>query len=375
MTLWRLALRRTVMTETFNPEIDRFARIRVIGVGGGGSNAVTRMIEVGLRGVDFIIANTDAQALVTSKVRHKIQIGTKTTGGLGAGADPGIGLLAAQESRHEIEQALEGSDMVFITVGMGGGTGTGAAPVVAEVAKELGALTIGVITKPFSFEGRQRKMIAEEGAAVLKSKVDTMITIPNDRILHVIEPETPVKEAFRRADDVLRQGVQGVSDLITIPGLINLDFADIRTIMKGAGSALIGIGEGSGEHRAVEAAERAMTSPLLESTIEGAQGLLINITGGRDLSLHEVNAAAEIISNAADENANIIFGAVIDESIEGIVRVTVVATGFGEVAKASIPLDDTRQEKRTFAGKDTRKAISSAGDELDIPAFLRSTGQ
>lgn len=375
MTLWRLALRRTVMTETFNPEIDRFARIRVIGVGGGGSNAVTRMIEVGLRGVDFIIANTDAQALVTSKVRHKIQIGAKTTGGLGAGADPGIGLLAAQESRHEIEQALEGSDMVFITVGMGGGTGTGAAPVVAEVAKELGALTIGVITKPFSFEGRQRKMIAEEGAAVLKSKVDTMITIPNDRILHVIEPETPVKEAFRRADDVLRQGVQGVSDLITIPGLINLDFADIRTIMKGAGSALIGIGEGSGEHRAVEAAERAMTSPLLESTIEGAQGLLINITGGRDLSLHEVNAAAEIISNAADENANIIFGAVIDESIEGIVRVTVVATGFGEVAKASIPLDDTRQEKRTFAGKDTRKAISSAGDELDIPAFLRSTGQ
>lgn len=363
------------MTETFNPEIDRFARIRVIGVGGGGSNAVTRMIEVGLRGVDFIIANTDAQALVTSKVRHKIQMGTKTTGGLGAGADPGIGLLAAQESRHEIEQALEGSDMVFITAGMGGGTGTGAAPVVAEVAKELGALTIGVITKPFSFEGRQRKMISEEGAAVLKSKVDTMITIPNDRILHVIDPETPVKEAFRRADDILRQGVQGVSDLITIPGLINLDFADIRTIMKGAGSALIGIGEGSGEHRAVEAAERAMTSPLLESTIEGAQGLLINITGGRDLSLHEVNAAAEIISNAADENANIIFGAVIDESIEGIVRVTVVATGFGEVAKASIPIDDTRQEKRTFAGKDTRKAISSAGDELDIPAFLRSTGQ
>jgi cell division protein FtsZ len=364
------------MSETFNPEIDRFARIRVIGVGGGGSNAVTRMIEVGLRGVDFIIANTDAQALVSSKVRHKIQIGPKATGGLGAGSDPGVGVKASEESRHEIEQALEGSDMVFITAGMGGGTGTGAAPVVAEIARELGALTIGVITKPFSFEGRQRKMIAEEGSAVLKSKVDTLITIPNDRILHVIEPETPVKEAFRRADDILRQGVQGISDLITIPGLINLDFADIRTIMREAGSALIGIGEGTGEHRAVEAAEKAMKSPLLESTIEGAQGLLINITGGRDLSLHEVNAAAEIISNAADENANIIFGAVIDESVEGVVRVTVVATGFGEAARMAVPTqEETKQEKRVFAPKDIRKAASASGDELDIPAFLRSSGQ
>jgi len=227
------------MSETFNPEIDRFARIRVIGVGGGGSNAVTRMIEMGLRGVDFIIVNTDAQSLVTSKVRHKIQIGPKTTGGLGAGSDPGRGLSAAKESRHEIEQALEGSDMVFITAGMGGGTGTGAAPIVAEVAKELGALTVAVVTKPFSFEGRQRKMVAEEGGGVLKSKVDTMITIPNDRILHVIDPGTPVSEAFKRADDVLRQGVQGISDMITIPGMINVDFADISTIMREAGSALI----------------------------------------------------------------------------------------------------------------------------------------
>ncbi len=364
------------MSETFNPEIDRFARIRVIGVGGGGSNAVTRMIEMGLRGVDFIIVNTDAQSLVTSKVRHKIQIGPKTTGGLGAGSDPGRGLSAAKESRHEIEQALEGSDMVFITAGMGGGTGTGAAPIVAEVAKELGALTVAVVTKPFSFEGRQRKMVAEEGGGVLKSKVDTMITIPNDRILHVIDPGTPVAEAFKRADDVLRQGVQGISDMITIPGMINVDFADISTIMREAGSALIGIGEGSGEHRAVEAAEKSMNCPLLESSIDGAQGLLINITGGRDMSLHEVNAAAEIISNTADENANIIFGAVIDETLEGVIRVTVVATGFGEVAAASIPTITTETtEKQTFQSRDLRKAVGSTRDELDIPAFLRSTGQ
>jgi len=362
--------------ENLNPEIERFAKIRVIGIGGGGCNAISRMIEVGLRGVDFIVVNTDAQALVSSPVRHKIQIGPKTTGGLGSGADPGVGLQAAQESRHEIEQALEGSDMVFITSGMGGGTGTGGAPIIAEVAKELGALTIAVITKPFSFEGKQRKIIADEGAAILKEKVDTLITIPNDRLLQVIEPDTPLQEAFKVADDILRQGVQGVSDLITIPGLINLDFADIRTIMHDAGSALIGIGEGTGEHRAVEAAERAINSPLLETSIKGAQGILLNITGGKDLSLHEVNAAAEIISNIADENANIIFGAVINESLEGIVRVTVLATGFGEAAKATISLAGMEREVHPEPKAIPRiRAKQQSQEDLDIPAFLRAPGQ
>lgn len=360
--------------ENFTPEIERFAKIRVIGIGGGGCNAVSRMIEVGLRGVDFIVVNTDSQALVASPVRHKIQIGPKTTGGLGSGADPGIGLQASHESKHEIEQAIEGSDMVFITAGMGGGTGTGGAPIVAEVAKELGALTVGVITKPFSFEGRQRKVIADEGAAVLKEKVDTLITIPNDRLIHVIEPDTPLQDAFTVADDILRQGVQGVSDLITIPGLINLDFADIKTIMHSAGSALIGIGEGSGEHRAVEAAEKAINSPLLESSIEGAQGILLNITGGKDLSLHEVNAAAEIIANIADENANIIFGAVIDEALEGVVRVTVLATGFGEAARASIPLS-TPEKEAAPEPKSIPRIRAKQQDNLDIPAFLRAPGQ
>ncbi|MBU0641620.1 MAG: cell division protein FtsZ [Planctomycetes bacterium] len=360
--------------ENFTPEIERFAKIRVLGIGGGGCNAVNRMIEVGLRGVDFIVVNTDSQALVSSPVRHKIQIGPKTTGGLGSGADPGVGLQAAQESKHEIEQALEGSDMVFITAGMGGGTGTGGTPIVAEVAKEIGALTVAVITKPFSFEGRQRKVIADEGAAVLKEKVDTLITIPNDRLVHVIEPDTPLQDAFRVADDILRQGVQGISDLITIPGLINLDFADIKTIMHGAGSALIGIGEGSGEHRAVEAAEKAINSPLLESSIEGAQGILLNITGGRDLSLHEVNAAAEIIANIADENANIIFGAVIDESLEGVVRITVLATGFGEAARASIPFS-SHEKDAAPEPKSIPRIRSKQQDNLDIPAFLRAPGQ
>lgn len=357
--------------DSLNPG-DRFAKIRVIGVGGGGCNAVSRMIEVGLRGVDFIVVNTDAQALLQSTVRHKIQIGPKATGGLGAGADPGKGLQAAQESRHQIEQALEGSDMVFITAGMGGGSGTGAAPIVAEVAKELGALTVGVVTKPFSFEGRQRRAVADEGAAVLKSKVDTLITIPNDRLLQIIAPETPMQDAFRMADDILRQGVQGVSDLITVPGLINLDFADINTIMHEAGSALIGIGEGVGEHRAIEAAEKAIASPLLESSIEGAQGLLINITGGRDLSLYEVNAASEIISNIADENANIIFGTVIDESMEGRVRITVLATGFGEIARVKLSTPAEAEIRSKVVQKMPQRPLQ---DDLDIPAFLRAPGQ
>ncbi len=365
------------MSENFSPEIDRFARIRVIGVGGGGSNAVDRMIEIGLRGVDFIIVNTDTQALVSSKVRHKIQVGPKTTSGLGAGADPGKGLMAAKESRHEIEQALEGSDMVFITAGMGGGTGTGAAPIIAEVAKELGALTVAVITKPFSFEGKQRKMVAEEGASVLKGKVDTLITVPNERLLSVIDPATSVKDAFKKADDVLRQGVQGISDMISIPGMINVDFADICTVMRETGSALIGIGEGTGEHRAMEAAEKSMNCPLLEKPIDGAQGLLINITGGRDMTLHEVNTAAEIISSRADENANIIFGAVIDESLEGVIRVTVVATGFDATYAAQNPIITTHDEQPQAAPQQQQQRVikvagSSYRDELDIPSFLRS---
>lgn len=391
--------------ENYGKDLNNFVRIKVIGVGGGGNNAVSRMIEVGLKGVDFIVANSDAQALVNSPVKNKIQIGTKTTSGLGAGADPGVGLNAAKESRHEIEKALEGADMVFITAGMGGGTGTGAAPIVAEVAKELGALTVGVVTKPFMFEGRQRKMFAAEGIEVLKSKVDTLITIPNDQLMQakVIDPRTPLIKAFSYVDDVLRQGVQGISDLITTSGLINLDFADIRTIMTRAGSALIGIGEGRGDHRAVEAASNAINCPLLDSTIEGAQGILLNITGGADMSLHEVTAAAEIVSNMADENANIIFGAVVDESLQGVMRVTVLATGFGQAAAAYIP--GIHEEKSTPAipqivSQDTVvvreaptqnssqqvsdkasstikrfKTKAQMGDDLDLPTFLRELGQ
>jgi cell division protein FtsZ len=338
---------------------DRFAKIRVIGVGGGGCNAVTRMIEVGLRGVDFIAVNTDAQALLQSTVRHKIPIGHKATGGLGAGANPEKGQEAARESRHEIEQALEGSDMVFVTAGMGGGTGTGAAPIVAEVARELGALTVGVVTKPFNFEGKRRLRLAEEGIIALKAEVDTLIIIPNDRLTNNVETDTPLQEAFRMADDVLRQGVQGISDLITVPGLINLDFADICTIMRRAGSALIGIGQGMGEHRAMQAAEAAIHSPLLETELMGAQGILINITGGKDLTLKEVNAAAEIIGNIADENANIIFGTVIDESLEDTVRVTVLATGFGEAARMAIPLVEP-----------TRRRMPATQSSPDFPPFM-----
>jgi len=301
------------------------------------------------------------------------------TGGLGAGADPGIGLSAANESSHEIEQALEGSDMVFITVGMGGGTGTGAAPIVAEVAKDLGALTVGVVTKPFTFEGRVRKNTAEEGVAVLKGKVDTLIVIPNDQLLKVAGQDMMMQDAFKMADDVLGQGVQGISDLITVNGLINLDFADITTIMKEAGRALIGIGEGSGEHRAVEAAQNAIESPLLEYSIEGAQRILLSITGGRDLTLHEVNAAAEIVSSMADENANIIFGSVIDETLEGVVRITVLATGFGEAAHLEVP--ETEQESAKAAEPhekshtQVRRFQSQAGIDPDIPLFLRESGQ
>ena len=306
----------------------RVANIKVIGVGGGGGNAVNRMIESDVTGVEFWSINTDAQALTWANASSRLQIGQKLTRGLGAGGNPSIGQKAAEESRDEIATALEGADLVFITAGMGGGTGTGAAPIVAEVAKEMGALTVGVVTRPFVFEGRRRTSQAEQGIEGLKSRVDTLIIIPNNKLLEVIPEQTPVQEAFRYADDVLRQGVQGISDIITIPGLVNVDFADVRAIMADAGSALMGIGVGSGKSRAKEAATAAISSPLLESSIEGARGVVFNITGGHDLTLHEVNVAAETIYEVVYPTANIIFGAVIDERLQGEMRITVIATGF-----------------------------------------------
>ncbi|HHV72712.1 MAG TPA: cell division protein FtsZ [Clostridia bacterium] len=344
----------------FDIERDNFANIKVIGVGGGGSNAVNRMIEAGLKGVEFICVNTDLQALSLSNASKKIQIGEKLTKGLGAGADPEIGEKAAEESRSKITEALQGADMIFVTAGMGGGTGTGAAPIVAEIAKELGALTVGVVTKPFSFEGRKRMARAEKGTANLKSKVDTLITIPNDRLLQVVDKQTSIVDAFRIADDVLRQGVQGISDLIAVPGLINLDFADVKTIMVETGSALMGIGIGRGDNRAADAARAAISSPLLETSIDGAKGVLLNITGGSTLGLFEINEAAEIVAEAADPEANIIFGAVIDDSLGDEVRVTVIATGF-EGKPGVVEKEVNEMEIKPF----------SSGIDLDIPAFLR----
>src|SRR6266511_5349969 len=306
------------------------AVIKVAGIGGGGTNAVTRMVESGLSGVEFIAVNTDAQALSMAESDVKIQIGSQGTRGLGAGADPAVGLAAATESRDELKEALKGADMIFVTAGEGGGTGTGGGPVVAELARELEALTVGVVTKPFSFEGRRRALQAEQGIGNLADRVDTLIVIENDRLLQVVEKKTPLSDAFRMADDVLRQGVQGITDLITVPGLVNLDFADVRTIMRDAGSALMGIGSAGGENRAAEAARIAVSSPLLESSIEGATGILLNITAGPDVGLFEVNEAAEVVTAAADSNANVIFGAVIDPTMGAEVRVTVIATGFGQ---------------------------------------------
>src|ERR671927_520223 len=305
------------------------AAIKVVGVGGGGTNAVARMVDTGVSGVEFIAVNTDAQALLTADADVKIQIGAEATRGLGAGADPAVGLSAAQESRDELKEALKGADMVFITAGEGGGTGTGGAPIVAEIAQELGALTVGVVTRPFGFEGRKRAEQAERGIDNLRDRVDTLIVIENDRLLQVVEKRTSVVDAFRMADDVLRQGVQGITDLITVPGLVNLDFADVKTIMRDAGSALMGIGAASGDNRAAEAARSAVSSPLLEASIEGATGILLNVTGGPDLGLFEVNEAAEVVTSAADQNANVIFGPVINDSLGGDVQVTVIATGFG----------------------------------------------
>ena len=306
------------------------AVIKVVGVGGGGTNAVNRMVDAGLSGVEFIAVNTDAQALMGCDADVKIHIGSAATRGLGAGADPAVGLAAAQESRDELKEALKGADMIFITAGEGGGTGTGAAPVVADLGREIHALTVGVVTKPFGFEGRRRSQQAEQGIDSLREKLESLIVIENDRLLQVVEKQTSVVDAFRMADDVLRQGVQGITDLITVPGIVNLDFADVRTIMRDAGSALMGIGAARGENRATEAARSAVSSPLLESSIEGATGILLNITGPPDLGLFEVNEAAEVVTSAAAGDANIIFGAVIDEGLSDELRVTVIATGFGD---------------------------------------------
>jgi cell division protein FtsZ len=342
-----------------------FATIKVMGIGGGGTNAVNRMIGSGLKGVEFWAVNTDSQALSVSLADHKLQIGGKLTKGLGAGSNPEIGQKAAEESREEIKQALADADMVFLTAGMGGGTGTGASPVIAEVARELGALTVGVVTKPFRFEGPVRISQAESGVVLLREKVDALIVIPNDKLLQVVEKRTSIIDAFRIADDVLRHGVKGISDLITIPGLINLDFADIRTIMFDAGSAMMGIGTASGENRAVEAAEQAISSPLLEETINGAKGVVFNVTGGSDLTLYEVNDAAEVIYNAVDPEANIIFGAVIDEKLQGEVVITVIATGFKNLEK------ETGVDESAIRAK-IRPEIVQPKEKIELPAFLKN---
>ena len=342
-----------------------FANIKVIGVGGGGNNAVNRMVDSDLKGVQFLSANTESQVLELSKADVTIQIGEKVTKGLGAGANPQIGEEAAQESREEIIKALEGADMVFVTAGMGGGTGTGAAPIVAECAKEIGALTVGVVTKPFAFEGKRRRAQAEKGIEFLTQKVDTIIVIPNDKLLQVVDKKCTITDAFSKADDVLRQGIKGISDLIQIPGLINLDFADVKTIMTEQGEALMGIGVGEGENRAADAAKMAINSPLLETSIDGAKGILLNISGSSDLSIFEVNEAAEIISDAADPDANIIFGSVIDESLGDKVQITVVATGFNSSAK-SVP----EFGKTTTTSRPASTANSNSGIP-DIPVFMK----
>ncbi|AKM18439.1 cell division protein FtsZ [Geobacillus sp. FSL K6-0789] len=369
----------------FETTVDQLATIKVIGVGGGGNNAVNRMIEHGVQGVEFIAVNTDAQALNLSKAPTKLQIGAKLTRGLGAGANPEVGKKAAEESKEQIEEALRGADMVFVTAGMGGGTGTGAAPVIAQIARELGALTVGVVTRPFTFEGRKRATQAASGIAAMKEAVDTLIVIPNDRLLEIVDKNTPMLEAFREADNVLRQGVQGISDLIAVPGLINLDFADVKTIMSNKGSALMGIGIASGENRAAEAAKKAISSPLLETSIDGAQGVLMNITGGMNLSLYEVQEAADIVASAADQEVNMIFGSVINEDLKDEIVVTVIATGFNEnvasqprppragIGTAPKVTPAPKREKREEPAQDYAALRSGqAEDPLDIPAFLRN---
>jgi len=352
------------------------ARIKVIGIGGGGSNAVNRMIEAGIEGIEFLVANTDLQALKRSRAPIKIQLGGRLTKGLGAGADPEDGREAALEDTDKIIEVLEGADMVFVTTGLGGGTGTGGAPIIASLATELDALTVAVVTKPFHFEGRRRMQQAEQGLRELRECVDTVITIPNERLLHTVERGVSLSDSFRVADDVLRQAVQGISDLITVPGLINLDFADVKSIMSGMGMALMGAGRASGENRAIEATQQAISSPLLEeATIQGAKGVLINITGGPDLTLFEVNAASSIIRESADEDANIIFGAVIDENLGDEMRITVIATGFQResvaAAAASMPAPMPRYTPRPADDLPRPMMSNARSDDLDVPTFIR----
>ncbi len=350
------------------PEVNRFAKIKVIGVGGAGTNALNSMINLQqIQGVDFIAVNTDAQALLTSQAPTKVQIGEQLTRGLGSGGDPEIGRKAAEESMEKLQAVVSEADMVFVTGGMGGGTGTGACPVIADIARKSGALTVAVVTKPFSFEGAHRRIVAEEGVDALKDKVDTMIVIPNQRLLDVVDKKMSLLEAFKVADSVLGQGVQGISDIIVLPGLINVDFADVRSIMTNAGSALMGIGFGSGEGRASSAARAAIASPLLELSIEGAKGVLFNVTGGPDISMYEVDEAAKIIASAADSDANIIFGAAIDESMVDQVKITVIATGFSE--------DRLRSTEAREAAESLPEIVEPVSeeeqDEFDIPTFMR----
>jgi cell division protein FtsZ len=373
----------------FDMDIDQVARIKVIGVGGGGNNAVNRMIEGGVQGVEFIAVNTDAQALNLSKAEIKMQVGAQLTKGLGAGANPEVGRKAVEESRRQLEDVLKGADMVFVTAGMGGGTGTGAAPAIAEISRELGALTIGVVTRPFGFEGRKRAANAANGIELMSQAVDTLIIVPNDRLLQIVDKRTPMIEAFREADNVLRQGVQGISDLIAVPGLINLDFADVKTIMSNQGTALMGIGVAKGEGRAVEAAKKAISSPLLETSIDGAQGILMNITGGKDLSLYEVQEAADLVASAADKELNMIFGSIINEDFKDEIMITVIATGFSEKElssrkSAAVPTRETnsRPQSQGFSRREQsvqeepaqshERPRQQSEDGLDIPTFLRN---
>ncbi|MFA5792784.1 MAG: cell division protein FtsZ [Candidatus Gracilibacteria bacterium] len=391
-TLFSHAKQRSKNFEVTPSDVTPVARIKVMGVGGGGGNALNRMIKSNIKGIDFIGVNTDAQALYHSEASVKINIGKATTRGLGAGSHPEIGRQAAEESAEEIKQALDGTEMLFITCGLGGGTGTGAAPVIAEIARDMGILTVAVVTKPFTFEGHRRRTQAEEGLENLKNKVDTLITIPNDKILSLIDKKTPLTEAFTVVDDVLRQGVQGISDLITVHGMINVDFADVKAIMENAGSALMGIGYGTGENRATEAARAAVESPLLELDIQGAKGILFNITGGSDLSMFEVDEAARIITEAADPEANIIFGAVINDSYTGEIKITVVATGFDDIKRGvsiTRPLGEFKPvgaPARTMSQQMDSRPISTpsmpamptaddGGSEYDIPAFIRQKMQ
>ena len=358
--------------------MDGAATIKVIGVGGAGNNAVNRMIEAGIKGVDFIAVNTDRQALQKSKASAKIQIGEKITRGLGAGANPDIGAQSAEENKSEIAETLRGADMVFVTAGMGGGTGTGAAPIVAQSAKEMGILTIGVVTKPFTFEGKKRLSQAERGIESLKGKVDALVVIPNDKLLQIIDRKTSINDAFRMADDVLRQGVQGISDLIAVTGTVNLDFADVKTIMKDTGMAHMGIGRASGENRAEDAAKQAVQSPLLETSIEGARGVIINITGGEDLGLHEVNTAAELVQRSVDPEANIIFGTVTDPNMGEDIQITVIATGFDQPDDTKSPLLDSlgvgnasKPWEKKVSSIPSSQDLGTSQNDLDIPSFLR----